>query len=38
MLALRLVPATAVTTALLAPLAFRWLARIDRRLAPDPRG
>ena len=34
--ALRLVPTTAVTTALVAPLAFRWLARLDRRLAPDP--
>ena len=34
--ALRLVPATAVTTALVAPLAFRWLRRLDRRLAPDP--
>jgi rod shape-determining protein MreD len=35
-LALRLVPATALTTALIAPLAFRWLIRLDRRLAPDP--
>jgi rod shape-determining protein MreD len=34
--ALRLVPTTAITTALLAPLAFAWLHRIDRRLAPDP--
>ena len=34
--ALRLVPTTAVTTALVAPLAFRWLGRLDRRLAPDP--
>jgi rod shape-determining protein MreD len=34
--ALRLVPTTALTTALVAPLCFRWLHRIDRRLAPDP--
>ncbi len=34
--ALRLVPTTAITTALVAPLAFRWLSRLDRRLAPDP--
>ncbi len=34
--ALRLVPTTAVTTALVAPLAFHWLGRLDRRLAPDP--
>jgi len=27
---------TAVTTALVAPLAFRWLRNLDRRLAPDP--
>lgn len=34
--ALRLVPPTAVTTALIAPLVFRWLSQLDRRLAPDP--
>ncbi len=34
--ALRLVPTTALTTALVAPLAFRWLRQLDRRLAPDP--
>ena len=34
--ALRLVPMTAVTTALVAPVCFRWLSRLDRRLAPDP--
>jgi rod shape-determining protein MreD len=34
--ALRLVPTTALTTALVAPLCFRWLSRLDRRLAPDP--
>jgi biotin transporter BioY len=34
--ALRLVPTTAITTALIAPLAFRLLHRLDRRLAPDP--
>jgi rod shape-determining protein MreD len=34
--ALRLVPTTAVTTALVAPFAFRLLHRLDRRLAPDP--
>jgi rod shape-determining protein MreD len=33
--ALRLVPATAVTTALVAPFGFRLLRRIDHRLAPD---
>jgi rod shape-determining protein MreD len=33
--ALRLVPATAVTTALVAPFVFRFLRRLDRRLAPD---
>lgn len=35
--ALRLVPATTVTTALVAPFVFSLLARIDRRLVPDPR-
>ena len=34
--ALRLVPTTALTTALVAPLCFHWLSRLDRRLAPDP--
>lgn len=34
--ALRLVPTTAVATALLAPWAFGLLRRIDRRLQPDP--
>ena len=34
--ALRLVPTTALTTALIAPLCFHWLSRLDRRLAPDP--
>lgn len=34
--ALRLVPTTALTTALAAPIVFAWLLRIDRRLAPDP--
>ncbi|HEY2745083.1 MAG TPA: rod shape-determining protein MreD [Polyangia bacterium] len=33
--ALRLVPTTALTTALVAPFAFRILRRLDRRLAPD---
>jgi len=35
-MALRLVPTTAVVTALVAPFGFALLARIDRRLAPDP--
>ena len=35
--ALRLVPTTAVATALLAPWAFVLLQRVDRRLTPDPR-
>ncbi|MGZ3405587.1 MAG: rod shape-determining protein MreD [Polyangia bacterium] len=35
-LALRLVPTTALTTALVAPLVFHWLGKLDRRLAPDP--
>jgi rod shape-determining protein MreD len=34
--ALRLVPTTAITTALASPLAFVLLRRIDRRLHPDP--
>lgn len=34
--ALRLVPTTAVATALVAPFVFRGLVRLDRRLAPDP--
>jgi rod shape-determining protein MreD len=34
--ALRLVPTTAIMTALVAPLVFHYLARLDRRLAPDP--
>ena len=36
MSALRLVPTTAITTALVAPVVFHYLARLDRRLAPDP--
>jgi rod shape-determining protein MreD len=35
--ALRLVPTTAIATALVAPLAFALLRRVDRRLQPDPR-
>jgi rod shape-determining protein MreD len=35
--ALRLVPSTAITTAIAAPLAFALLRRLDRRLVPDPR-
>lgn len=35
--ALRLVPPTALATALAGPLVFSLLARIDRRLQPDPR-
>jgi rod shape-determining protein MreD len=34
---LRLVPTTAIATALVAPWAFSFLRRIDRRLQPDPR-
>lgn len=34
--ALRLVPTTAIATALVAPLCFWLLRRIDRRLSPDP--
>jgi rod shape-determining protein MreD len=34
--ALRLVPTTAIATALVAPFCFALLARLDRRLAPDP--
>jgi cell shape-determining protein MreD len=34
--ALRLVPSTALATALVAPLVFHWLRRIDRRMQPDP--
>jgi rod shape-determining protein MreD len=34
--ALRLVPTTAMATALVAPLVFHWLSRLDRRLVPDP--
>jgi len=34
--ALRMVPATALATAVVAPFAFSWLKRLDRRLAPDP--
>jgi rod shape-determining protein MreD len=34
--ALRLVPTTAIATALVAPLAFAMLRRLDRRLQPDP--
>jgi rod shape-determining protein MreD len=34
---LRVIPQTALTTALLAPLLFSWLRRLDRRLMPDPR-
>jgi rod shape-determining protein MreD len=34
--ALRLVPTTAITTALVAPFVFHYLGRLDRRLAPDP--
>jgi rod shape-determining protein MreD len=35
--ALRLLPLTALSTALAAPFVFAMLRRIDRRLAPDPR-
>jgi rod shape-determining protein MreD len=35
--AMRLVPTTAVATALLAPLVFEGLKWLDRRLQPDPR-
>jgi rod shape-determining protein MreD len=34
--ALRLVPLTAIATAVVAPLMFRVLMRIDRRVSPEP--
>jgi hypothetical protein len=37
LVALRLVPLTALVTALAAPPAFALLGRLDRRLQPDPR-
>lgn len=37
MSALRIVPATALATAVLAPFVFEGLKRLDRRLQPDPR-
>ncbi len=37
LVALRVVPMTALTTAILAPFAFALLRRVDRRLQPDPR-
>ena len=35
--ALRVVPLTSLTTALLAPVVFSFLRGLDRRLQPDPR-
>lgn len=35
--ALRLVPSTVVTTAVVAPFVFSLLLRVDRKLVPDPR-
>ncbi len=35
--ALRVVPASVLTTAIVAPLCFSLLQRVDRRLLPDPR-
>jgi rod shape-determining protein MreD len=35
--AMRIAPATALATALLAPFVFEGLRRLDRRLQPDPR-
>lgn len=34
---LRLIPAMALATAIVAPFVFGWLRKLDRRLQPDPR-